>query len=112
MVDGYDPPFWSRVFRLTGSTRRSLQRAGRPLPLDHPPPLSVRIATSAMSGTASGQNGGGGVVMNSTSSDNTTTVVSAAGPDVIQVGDFYQKAGILHPMIIGSIAVIFLPSSG
>lgn len=43
---------------------------------------------------------------NAVSSANGTTVVS--GPDVIQVSDFYVSAGILHPIVIGSIAVIFL----
>jgi uncharacterized membrane protein YcaP (DUF421 family) len=42
----------------------------------------------------------------STSGGNGTTIV--AGPDVIQVQDFYVKAGILHPITIGSIAVIIL----
>ncbi len=42
----------------------------------------------------------------STSSLNGTTIVT--GPDVIQTSDFYDHAGILHPFIIGSIAVIAL----
>lgn len=42
----------------------------------------------------------------STSSSNGTTIVT--GPDVIQVSDFYAHAGILHPLIVGSIAVIVL----
>lgn len=61
-----------------------------------------------MSGTTrSGSVGGNGA-----SSGNNTLVV-AAGPDIIQIGDFYQKASILHPLIVGSIAVIFfyIPST-
>jgi len=42
----------------------------------------------------------------STSNVNGTTIVS--GPDIIQLSDFYVKAGILHPLIVGSIAVIAL----
>ncbi|KAI6777699.1 antigen [Emericellopsis cladophorae] len=40
------------------------------------------------------------------SSTNGTVLVS--GPNVIQTQDFYVKAGVLHPFIIGSIAVITL----
>lgn len=42
----------------------------------------------------------------STSSANGTTIVT--GPDVIQKSDFYASAGILHPIVVGSIAVIVL----
>ncbi|RDW56521.1 hypothetical protein BP5796_13162 [Coleophoma crateriformis] len=42
----------------------------------------------------------------STSSSNGTTIVS--GPNVIQQSDFFVKAGVLHPIIVGSIAVIAL----
>ncbi|RDW58593.1 hypothetical protein BP6252_13069 [Coleophoma cylindrospora] len=42
----------------------------------------------------------------STGSSNGTTIIS--GPDVIQKTDFYVKAGILHPIVVGSIAVIAL----
>ncbi|KAK7419588.1 hypothetical protein QQX98_003179 [Neonectria punicea] len=38
--------------------------------------------------------------------DNGTTVIP--GPDIIQLQDFYERAGILHPIIIGSTAVIAL----
>ncbi|KAH0406057.1 hypothetical protein KCU90_g24437, partial [Aureobasidium melanogenum] len=41
--------------------------------------------------------------------DNGTLVV--AGPDTIQVADFYVKASILHPLVIGSIAIIVLFTS-
>lgn len=44
--------------------------------------------------------------MSGSSSINGTTIVS--GPDVIQTSDFYVHAGILHPLIVGSIAVIIL----
>lgn len=44
--------------------------------------------------------------MATSSSVNGTTIVS--GPDVIQRSDFYVHAGILHPLIVGSIAVIVL----
>lgn len=44
--------------------------------------------------------------MSFTSSINGTTVVS--GPEVIQVSDFYVHAGILHPVTVGSIAIIVL----
>ena len=40
----------------------------------------------------------------STSSSNGTTIVT--GPNVIQTSDFYAHAGILHPLIVGSIAVM------
>ena len=39
-------------------------------------------------------------------SSNGTTIVS--GPDLIQISDFYVHAGILHPLIVGSIATIAL----
>jgi uncharacterized membrane protein YcaP (DUF421 family) len=42
----------------------------------------------------------------STSSSNGTIIIS--GPAVIQVQDFFLKAGILHPIIVGSIVVIVL----
>lgn len=42
----------------------------------------------------------------STSSSNGTVIIS--GPDVIQVQDFFVRAGILHPIIVGSIGVIVL----
>lgn len=42
----------------------------------------------------------------STSNINGTTIIS--GPNVIQRSDFYVSAGILHPLIVGSIAVIVL----
>lgn len=42
----------------------------------------------------------------STSSANGTTIVT--GPEVIQSSDFYVHAGILHPLVVGSIAVIVL----
>lgn len=41
--------------------------------------------------------------------DNGTLVV--AGPDTIQVADFYVKASILHPLVIGSIAIVVLFAS-
>lgn len=41
-----------------------------------------------------------------TEGNNGTLVV--AGPDTIQVADFYVKASILHPLVIGSIAIIVL----
>ncbi|KAL2075559.1 hypothetical protein VTL71DRAFT_502 [Oculimacula yallundae] len=34
--------------------------------------------------------------------------VYESGPNVLQISDFYVKAGILHPLAVGSIAVIFL----
>lgn len=37
---------------------------------------------------------------------NGTTIIN--GPKVIQTSDFYIRAGILHPLIVGSIAVIVL----
>lgn len=42
----------------------------------------------------------------STSNSNGTTVIT--GPNVIQLQDFYVSAGILHPLTVGSIAVIAL----
>jgi uncharacterized membrane protein YcaP (DUF421 family) len=42
----------------------------------------------------------------STSSANGTTIVS--GPNPIQTSDFFVSAGILHPIVIGSIAVLTL----
>lgn len=44
--------------------------------------------------------------MSTSNSVNGTTIVT--GPDVIQRSDFYVHAGILHPLIVGSIAVIVL----
>ncbi|THX12446.1 hypothetical protein D6D13_04190 [Aureobasidium pullulans] len=44
-----------------------------------------------------------------TQGNNGTLVV--AGPDTIQVADFYVKASILHPLVIGSIAIIVLFTS-
>ncbi|KAK7432904.1 hypothetical protein QQZ08_000375 [Neonectria magnoliae] len=41
--------------------------------------------------------------------DNGTTVIP--GPDIIQLQDFYERAGILHPIVIGSTAVIALFAS-
>src|SRR5450756_306192 len=40
----------------------------------------------------------------STSGSNGTIIVS--GPDVLQISDFYVRAGILHPLAVGSTAVI------
>lgn len=34
--------------------------------------------------------------------------VVAAGPNVLQGQDFYSRAGILHPIVVGIIAVLFL----
>ncbi|CAD0107919.1 unnamed protein product [Aureobasidium uvarum] len=48
--------------------------------------------------------------MSSGSSGNNGTLV-VAGPDTIQVADFYVKASILHPLVIGSIAIIVLFTS-
>jgi uncharacterized membrane protein YcaP (DUF421 family) len=42
----------------------------------------------------------------STNSSNGTIIVT--GPEVIQISDFYVRAGILHPITVGSIAVIVL----
>lgn len=42
----------------------------------------------------------------STSGSNGTTIIT--GPNVIQVQDLYVKAGILHPITVGSVAVIML----
>jgi len=44
-----------------------------------------------------------------TQGNNGTLIV--AGPDTIQVADFYVKASILHPLVIGSIAIIVLFSA-
>ncbi|KPM37929.1 hypothetical protein AK830_g8624 [Neonectria ditissima] len=41
-----------------------------------------------------------------TSNGNATTPIP--GPDIIQLQDFYERAGILHPIVIGSAAVIVL----
>jgi len=40
---------------------------------------------------------------------NLTISVPSTGPKVIQAQDFYQHAGILHPLIVGTIilAVVF-----
>jgi hypothetical protein len=48
--------------------------------------------------------------MSSGSSGNNGTLV-VAGPDTIQVADFYVHASILHPLVIGSIAIIVLFTS-
>ena len=40
----------------------------------------------------------------STSRNNGTIIVT--GPEVIQISDFYVRAGILHPITVGAIAVI------
>jgi uncharacterized membrane protein YcaP (DUF421 family) len=42
----------------------------------------------------------------STSSNNGTIIVT--GPEVIQISDFYVRAGILHPITVGAIAMIVL----
>lgn len=41
-----------------------------------------------------------------TQGNNGTLIV--AGPDTIQVADFYVRASILHPLVVGSIAIIVL----
>jgi hypothetical protein len=46
------------------------------------------------------------IVMSGTSSSNTNGTVIISGPDVLQISDFYVKAGVLHPIAIGSIAVV------
>ncbi|KAI1617982.1 hypothetical protein EDD37DRAFT_250839 [Exophiala viscosa] len=46
--------------------------------------------------------------MSGTSTSGTNGTVVISGPDVVQTSDFYVKAGILHPVTIGSIAVIAL----
>ncbi len=46
--------------------------------------------------------------MSGTSTSNSNGTVLVSGPDVIQIQDLYVSAGILHPIIIGSIAVIVL----
>jgi uncharacterized membrane protein YcaP (DUF421 family) len=48
--------------------------------------------------------------MSSGSSGNNGTLI-VAGPDTIQVADFYVHASILHPLVIGSIAIIVLFTS-
>jgi uncharacterized membrane protein YcaP (DUF421 family) len=54
--------------------------------------------------TTSGSN----IAGNATTNGNSSVIVTAAGPNLIQVEDFYQRASILHPFVVGSIAVIFL----
>ena len=46
--------------------------------------------------------------MSGTSSSGSNGTVIVSGPNVIQTQDFYVKAGILHPITVGSIAVIAL----
>lgn len=48
--------------------------------------------------------------MSSGSSGSNSTLV-VAGPDTIQVQDFYVHASILHPLVVGSIAIIVLFTS-
>lgn len=46
--------------------------------------------------------------MSDTSTTNINGTVLVSGPEVIQVQDIYVSAGILHPITVGSIAVIVL----
>ncbi|TVY68824.1 hypothetical protein LSUE1_G007625 [Lachnellula suecica] len=46
--------------------------------------------------------------MSGTSTSGTNGTVVITGPDVLQTSDFYVKAGILHPVTVGSIAVVVL----
>lgn len=39
---------------------------------------------------------------------NTTIQQPSTGPEIIQVQDFFQKAGVLHPLVIGTIILILL----
>lgn len=39
---------------------------------------------------------------------NTTIRQPSAGPHIIQEDDFFQKAGVLHPLIVGTIILILL----
>jgi uncharacterized membrane protein YcaP (DUF421 family) len=48
------------------------------------------------------------ITMSGTSTSNSNGTILIFGPNVIQLQDFYVKAGILHPLIVGSIAVIVL----
>lgn len=45
---------------------------------------------------------------NSAQTISSNATIIAAGPNVIQKQDFFVKAGILHPIIVGSIAIIVL----
>lgn len=46
--------------------------------------------------------------MSGTSTSNGNGTVIVAGPDVVQTQDFYVKAGILHPITVGAVAVVLL----
>lgn len=39
---------------------------------------------------------------------NTTIQQPSTGPNIIQVADFFQKAGVLHPLVIGTIILVLL----
>ena len=44
--------------------------------------------------------------MSGTSESGTNGTIIVSGPDVLQISDFYVKAGVLHPVAVGSIAVV------
>ncbi len=44
--------------------------------------------------------------MSGTSTSGTNGTIIVSGPHVLQVSDFYVKAGVLHPLAVGSIAVV------
>ncbi|KAG4427317.1 hypothetical protein IFR05_017201, partial [Cadophora sp. M221] len=46
--------------------------------------------------------------MSGTSSSDTNGTILISGPDVLQVSDFYVRAGILHPLAVGSAAILLL----
>ncbi|KAH7369590.1 hypothetical protein BKA65DRAFT_544322 [Rhexocercosporidium sp. MPI-PUGE-AT-0058] len=43
--------------------------------------------------------------MSGTSSSGTNGTVIISGPDVLQVSDFYVRAGILHPIAVGNRSI-------
>jgi hypothetical protein len=45
-------------------------------------------------------------IMSETSESSTNGTIIVSGPDVLQISDFYVKAGVLHSVAVGSIAVI------
>jgi uncharacterized membrane protein YcaP (DUF421 family) len=46
--------------------------------------------------------------MSGTGTSSSNGTITVTGPDVIQTSDFYFRAGILHPITVGAIAVIVL----
>lgn len=46
--------------------------------------------------------------MSGTSTSNGNGTVIVAGPHIVQTQDFFVKAGILHPVTVGAIAVLLL----